>query len=272
MKLHTSSSIRFNMRSAQYLSYMQAFMKRLQALKIDNVMLNEKTAALEQAIKEVENNIRVMVKSSHTQLIKDADYARDTLYAILKTTVKSWSKMRPNISTASASDLEALIEKSDAAVTLAEVIDRYDLNPKTQLDDETGKLHGIVRDMRTEGKEAIEKLHLTMLVDELESVNQLLNQCIAKRAEERGPRKQGALKEARVACDKAYTELEAVINSLLVLAPSAAFSQWVAVQNEDIDRMKLVFKKHKKRAADESESELNDSLLTEEEETETEKG
>lgn len=42
MKLHTSSSIRFNMRSAQYLSYMQAFMKRLQALKIDNVMLNEK--------------------------------------------------------------------------------------------------------------------------------------------------------------------------------------------------------------------------------------
>lgn len=36
--------------------------------------------------------------------------------------------------------------------------------------------------------------------------------------------------------------------------------------------MKLVFKKHKKRAADESESELNDSLLTEEEETETEKG
>ena len=72
------------------------------------------------------------------------------------------------------------------------------------------------------------------------------------------------MKEARVACDKAYTELEAVINSLLVLAPSAAFSQWVAVQNEDIDRMKLVFKKHKKRAADESESELNDSLLTEE--------
>ena len=124
MKLHTSSSIRFNMRSAQYLSYMQAFMKRLQALKIDNVMLNEKTAALEQAVKEVENNIRVMVKSSHTQLIKDADYARDTLYAILKTTVKSWSKMRPNISTASASDLEALIEKSDAAVTLAEEIDR----------------------------------------------------------------------------------------------------------------------------------------------------
>lgn len=236
MVLKPSADIRKNLRSAQYLMYMQTFLARAKKLETENTLFTDGLKAFEAAVAEVDASVRIATKSKMTINVTEADAVRDRLYSLLKSVVVGWATM-PALSGSSAQLLPFVSEYAEAARPLADVIALYNLQTNTQLDDESGKLQSILRDMRSDGAESITKLQLTELLSQLETANKAVIEGINQRAEERGAKVAGALKAARLTCDEAYLKLEQVINALSVLMPSEPLTAFIRTQNDEIDRL-----------------------------------
>lgn len=236
MVLKPSADIRKNLRSAQYLMYMQTFLARAKKLETENTLFTDGLKAFEAAVAEVDASVRIATKSKMTINVTEADAVRDRLYSLLKSVVVGWASM-PALSGSSAQLLPFVSEYAEAARPLADVIALYNLQTNTQLDDESGKLQSILRDMRRDGAESIMKLQLTELLTQLETANKAVIEGINQRAEERGAKVAGALKAARLTCDEAYLKLEQVINALSVLMPSEPLTAFIRTQNDEIDRL-----------------------------------
>lgn len=236
MVLKPSADIRKNLRSAQYLMYMQTFLARAKKLETENTLFTDGLKAFEAAVAEVDASVRIATKSKMTINVTEADAVRDRLYSLLKSVVVGWASM-PALSGSSAQLLPFVSEYAEAARPLADVIALYNLQTNTQLDDESGKLQSILRDMRRDGAESITKLQLTELLSQLETANKAVIEGINQRAEERGAKVAGALKAARLTCDEAYLKLEQVINALSVLMPSEPLTAFIRTQNDEIDRL-----------------------------------
>lgn len=236
MTLKPSAEIRIRLRSAQYLMYMQTFLARAKKLETENTLFTDGLKAFEAAVAEVDASVRIATKSKMTINVTEADAVRDRLYSLLKSVVVGWASM-PALSGSSAQLLPFVSEYAEAARPLADVIALYNLQTNTQLDDESGKLQSILRDMRRDGAESITKLQLTELLTQLETANKAVIEGINQRAEERGAKVAGALKAARLTCDEAYLKLEQVINALSVLMPSEPLTAFIRTQNDEIDRL-----------------------------------
>lgn len=236
MVLKPSADIRKNLRSAQYLMYMQTFLARAKKLETENTLFTDGLKAFEAAVAEVDASVRIATKSKMTINVTEADAVRDRLYSLLKSVVVGWATM-PALSGSSAQLLPFVSEYAEAARPLADVIALYNLQTNTQLDDESGKLQSILRDMRRDGAESITKLQLTELLTQLETANKAVIEGINQRAEERGAKVAGALKAARLTCDEAYLKLEQVVNALSVLMPSEPLTAFIRTQNDEIDRL-----------------------------------
>ena len=236
MTLKPSAEIRRVLRSAQYLMYMQTFLARAKKLETENTLFTDGLKAFEAAVAEVDASVRIATKSKMTINVTEADAVRDRLYSLLKSVVVGWASM-PALSGSSAQLLPFVSEYAEAARPLADVIALYNLQTNTQLDDESGKLQSILRDMRRDGAESITKLQLTELLSQLETANKAVIEGINQRAEERGAKVAGALKAARLTCDEAYLKLEQVINALSVLMPSEPLTAFIRTQNDEIDRL-----------------------------------
>lgn len=236
MTLKPSAEIRRVLRSAQYLMYMQTFLARAKKLETENTLFTDGLKAFEAAVAEVDASVRIATKSKMTINVTEADAVRDRLYSLLKSVVVGWASM-PALSGSSAQLLPFVSEYAEAARPLADVIALYNLQTNTQLDDESGKLQSILRDMRRDGAESITKLQLTELLTQLETANKAVIEGINQRAEERGAKVAGALKAARLTCDEAYLKLEQVINALSVLMPSEPLTAFIRTQNDEIDRL-----------------------------------
>ncbi len=236
MTLKPSAEIRIRLRSAQYLMYMQTFLARAKKLETENTLFTDGLKAFEAAVAEVDASVRIATKSKMTINVTEADAVRDRLYSLLKSVVVGWATM-PALSGSSAQLLPFVSEYAEAARPLADVIALYNLQTNTQLDDESGKLQSILRDMRRDGAASITKLQLTELLTQLETANKAVIEGINQRAEERGAKVAGALKAARLTCDEAYLKLEQVINALSVLMPSEPLTAFIRTQNDEIDRL-----------------------------------
>lgn len=236
MTLKPSAEIRIRLRSAQYLMYMQTFLARAKKLETENTLFTDGLKAFEAAVAEVDASVRIATKSKMTINVTEADAVRDRLYSLLKSVVVGWASM-PALSGSSAQLLPFVSEYAEAARPLADVIALYNLQTNTQLDDESGKLQSILRDMRRDGAESITKLQLTELLSQLETANKAVIEGINQRAEERGAKVAGALKAARLTCDEAYLKLEQVVNALSVLMPSEPLTAFIRTQNDEIDRL-----------------------------------
>lgn len=236
MTLKPSAEIRRVLRSAQYLMYMQTFLARAKKLETENTLFTDGLKAFEAAVAEVDASVRIATKSKMTINVTEADAVRDRLYSLLKSVVVGWATM-PALSGSSAQLLPFVSEYAEAARPLADVIALYNLQTNTQLDDESGKLQSILRDMRRDGAESITKLQLTELLTQLETANKAVIEGINQRAEERGAKVAGVLKAARLTCDEAYLKLEQVINALSVLMPSEPLTAFIRTQNDEIDRL-----------------------------------
>lgn len=216
--------------------YMQTFLARAKKLETENTLFTDGLKAFEAAVAEVDASVRIATKSKMTINVTEADAVRDRLYSLLKSVVVGWASM-PALSGSSAQLLPFVSEYAEAARPLADVIALYNLQTNTQLDDESGKLQSILRDMRRDGAESITKLQLTELLTQLETANKAVIEGINQRAEERGAKVAGALKAARLTCDEAYLKLEQVINALSVLMPTEPLTAFIRTQNDEIDRL-----------------------------------
>ena len=87
MVLKPSADIRKNLRSAQYLMYMQTFLARAKKLETENTLFTDGLKAFEAAVAEVDASVRIATKSKMTINVTEADAVRDRLYSLLKSVV-----------------------------------------------------------------------------------------------------------------------------------------------------------------------------------------
>jgi len=180
--------------------------------------LKEKVAALD----EVLNQSR---KNPTTDKITAADAERDGFYMGYKSAVKGFLKMPAGT-------------MRDAAATLWQSIKDYKIDPKEQLDKETGKLVNLITDLEGKYATQVAALGLTAFVENMKSANETVRTLLIERDNEESARVVGAVKSARAETDEAYKSLVLRVNALWVVQYDAAYDTFISEMNEQIERYK----------------------------------
>ena len=169
--------------------------------------------------------LKVSQKSLLTDDITAADNLRDSLYRSYRKAVKGMTGF-PVAATA------------DAAQVLAQHIKDYGIDPKMQLDKETGLLINFCDDLKGKYTAHVTTLGLTEVVTQLAAANQQVNTLIEQRDNEYAARTVGAMKTARAAVDEAYRQLVQVVNALVLIEGEESYANFIDLQNSVILRYK----------------------------------
>ena len=181
--------------------------------------------ALETALQEEDRIFMTSQKSLLSDDIKEADRKRDNIYRALRKAVKVYL-------------LFPIKETAEAARVINQVLKDYNLDPKTQLDRETGVLINIISDFENKYQNEIAKLGLTATVAELKSVNNKLVGATDDRLHAKALMIVGELKHARGVTDEAYHTLIQKVNALAVVEGDAVYAGFINLMNADIKHYK----------------------------------
>ncbi|MGP1480352.1 MAG: DUF6261 family protein [Hoylesella enoeca] len=181
--------------------------------------------ALVTAVKAEDEALKLSQKSLLTDDIKAADERRDALYRTLRDAVKMY-KSYPDPSMASA------------AKRLGQLLKDYAIDPKMQLDRETGLLINLITDLETKNAADISVLSLFTVVQSLKTTNEQLRQITSQRTDSRAFRVLGQLKQARAASDDAYRSLICKVNALAVVEGEADYADFIDKMNEEVKHYK----------------------------------
>ncbi|MDE7391694.1 MAG: hypothetical protein K2M90_04415, partial [Treponemataceae bacterium] len=116
-------------------------------------------AALRAAVTAEDENLQISAKSLTTDKIADADRLRDQLYAGYKKAVAGYVNF----------PVESM---ADAAKVLNQHVKDYKIDPKAQLDKETGLLVNFIQDLEGKFAEQVKALSLTAFVEKLKAANE----------------------------------------------------------------------------------------------------
>lgn len=177
--------------------------------------------ALDAAVQEEDANLKLSRKQLLTDDITDADKGRDSLYLLYKRSVFSYDDIYTG-------------EKGEAAKILSQHIKDYDINPKMQLDRETGLLINFIADLEGKFAEQVAKLSLTQLVTELKEANERLRALTLERTNERTTITVGAMKASRKVTDEAYRTLVKMVNALALVEGDADYVSFIDYVNTEI--------------------------------------
>lgn len=176
-------------------------------------------------IETEDDALKVSPKSLLTDDIAAADGLRDSLYRSYRKAVKGMTGF----------PVEATAE---AAKVLAQHIKDYGIDPKMQLDKETGLLMNFCADLKGKYAAHVTTLGLTEVVTQLDAANQQVNTLIEQRDNEYAARTVGAMKTARAAVDEAYRQLVQVVNALVLIEGEESYANFIDLQNSVILRYK----------------------------------
>lgn len=151
----------------------------------------EQVATLRAAVTAEDDNLQTSSKSMATDKIVAADRLRGQLYSGYKKAVQGYEGF----------PVENIAE---SAAVLSQDIRDYKINPKAQMDKETGLLVNFIQDLEDKHKAHVKTLALTPFVEQLKAANESVRTLTARRTDERTAKTAGALKAARVASDEAY--------------------------------------------------------------------
>lgn len=169
--------------------------------------------------------LKVSQKSLTTDDIVSADNLRDSLYRSYRKAVKGMTGF-------------PVATIAEAAKVLAQHIKDYGIDPKMQLDKETGLLTNFCADLKGKYAEQAATLGLTEVVTQLSDANQQVNTLIEQRDNEYAARTVGAMKTARAATDEAYRQLIQVVNALVLIDGEENYANFIDLQNAVILRYK----------------------------------
>ena len=189
----------------------------------------EKCAAqvksLREAVTAEDENLQLSAKSLITDKIAAADNERDRLYSGYKKAVSGYEGF-PD---------EAMAE---AAKVLSQHIKDYKIDPKMQMDKETGLLVNFIQDMEDKYKAQVETLGLGAFVSKLRESNEAVRELTGQRTDERSAKTAGALKTAREASDEAYKTLAAHVNAHALIEGDADYAAFIDYANTEIEHYK----------------------------------
>ena len=167
--------------------------------------------------------------------IKTLDTERDKHYKALRKAIKFFLS-HPDA------------EQVKAAQRLERLLKDYNIDPKMQLDRETGLLLNLISDLETKSAADVTALALTPVVQAMKQANDKLREVTRARANDRAVQSVGQLKQAQHASDEAYRALVQKVNALAVVEGEADYADFISKMNEQVKHYKQeVLPKAKKK-------------------------
>ena len=181
--------------------------------------------ALQTALKAEDDALALSKANLLSKEIKAIDAERDKHYKALRKAITFFLN-HPDA------------EQVKAAQRLERLLKDYNIDPKMQLDRETGLLHNFIADLETKYAAQVTKLGLTLFVAPLKEANAKVEQFIVGRTTAQSAVIAGELRQARLATDAAYRHLVKFVNALAMVSGTTDYDALAKFLNEHIDRYK----------------------------------
>lgn len=121
-----------------------------------------------------------------------------------------------------------------AAKVLTQHIKNYAIDPKMQLDKETGLLINFIDDLEKKYSSEVQILSLGAFVTALKAANEKVRTLTATRTDERMAKAVGALKASRKASDEAYRQLVKFVNAYALIEGDSKYLGFIDYVNTEI--------------------------------------
>ena len=191
--------------------------------------------ALQTALKAEDDALALSKANLLSKEIKAIDAERDKHYKALRKAITFF-----------LSHPDAELVK--AAARLEQLLKDYNIDPKMQLDRETGLLLNLSSDLETKSAAEVTALSLTPVVQAMKQANDKLREVTRARANDRAVQIVGQLKQAQHASDEAYRALVQKVNALAVVEGEADYADFISKMNEQVKHYKQeVLPKAKKK-------------------------
>jgi len=208
-----------------YFNFMKSALERAEG----NAKVTEDAAAqvgvLKTKVDALDEVLNLSRKNPTTDKITAADAERDSYYMGYKSAVKGFLKIPSST-------------MRDAAETLWQNIKDYKIDPKEQLDKETGKLVNLLGDLEEKYSAQVAALGLTAFVENMKTANETVRTLLIERDNAESARIVGTVKTARAETDEAYKSLVLRVNALWVVQYDDAYDTFITEKNEQIARYK----------------------------------
>ena len=191
--------------------------------------------ALQTALKAEDDALALSKANLLSGEIKTLDTERDKHYKALRKAIKFFLS-HPDA------------EQVKAAQRLERLLKDYNIDPKMQLDRETGLLLNLISDLETKSAADVTALALTPVVQAMKQANDKLREVTRARANDRAVQIVSQLKQAQHASDEAYRALVQKVNALAVVEGEADYADFISKMNEQVKHYKQeVLPKAKKK-------------------------
>lgn len=225
--------------NAQHYAFIVSFISLFQQSSFTYKKFDDLFSSLSDIFKEEEKGIQISHHSIWTKKIQEGDAGRQKNYQWLKRLVYLWS------------ETEIEPQKS-AADALKKVIIRYNINPKAQLDEETGLINHFIDDIKSSKIlfTALSTLHIEKFFLSMEVFNNQVRDSLVERARESATKWSIPLRSARLEVDKIYNMLCELIESLSIIRTDAEpYISFAIKWNNIVLRYKdMLKKKYNKKA------------------------
>lgn len=229
------------MPNGAHYNFMQTMLERVKATDVVKTKLEKDVAALEAALAVENDNLKVSQKSSLTAGISDGDVQRDAFFIGYKSAVKGFRSLPDG-------------DMKDAALCLWEHLENYDLDPRAQLDKQTGMMTNFLEDLENKFKDDVATLGLTAFVTNMKTANEQVRTLMKQRDDEYSAKMVGAMKAARSVSDEAYRLVVKKINALALIEGEDDYARLIDEMNAQILRYKREVLKQKVSGADKDDS------------------
>ncbi len=209
------------MNNGAHFLYVSNILARAEADTKVNAKAAAQVATLKAAVTQEDKDLKISQKSLLTDDIAKADAERDALYSGYKKAVAGFLNL----------PVEAMAQ---AAKVLNQHIKDYAIDPKMQLDRETGLLINLITDLEGKYKAEVETLSLTPFVTNLKAANERVRTLTASRTDEKTGTTVGALKASRQASDTAYRALVKMVNALALVEGETDYTPFIDYVNTEI--------------------------------------
>lgn len=169
---------------------------------------------LEKALEEEDKCLKVTTKNLKTDLIRKADEKRGKMYAKYKTVIRAFIDYPDE-------------EMAEAAKHLMQSVKDYNINTKTSLQQESGLIGNLIKDIEGPLAKYISALNIGTVVQELKSANEEVKRLMRERSDETARHKAGSLNEARAECDKVYLAIVEMVNALTITEGAADYASFI---------------------------------------------
>ena len=191
--------------------------------------------ALQTALKAEDDALALSKANLLSKEIKAIDAERDKHYKALRKAITFFLN-HPDA------------EQVKAAQRLERLLKDYNIDPKMQLDRETGLLLNLISDLEAKSAADVTALALTPVVQAMKQANDKLREVTRARANDRAVQIVGQLRQAQHASDEAYHTLVQKVNALAVVEGEADYADFISKMNEQVKHYKQeVLPKAKKK-------------------------